>query len=54
MSKQQKLKGATYVVEIIQNQDDSRTFIVRTPQGYPLEFLHAPEELATFFNECEI
>ena len=46
-------KGTTFVVEIIKKEDDSRLYVVRTPQGFPIKVLDTPEEVAQFFNECK-
>lgn len=46
-------KGTTFVVEIIKKEDDSRLFVVRTPQGFPIKVMDTPEQVAQFFSECE-
>lgn len=53
MEKETKQKGTTFVVEIIKKEDDSRIYVVRTLQGFPIKVLDTPEQIATFFNECE-
>lgn len=47
------MKSSNFVVELLEDKDGSRTYIVRTLQGQPITKLSSSSELATFFDEFQ-
>ena len=45
------LRSAQFVVEIIVDEDNKETYVIRTPQGQPIKVVNCSEDVAQFFNE---
>lgn len=50
--KEPELKSANFVVELIEDKEGKRQYVIRLAQnGYPLKIVSSPEELAQFFDD---
>ena len=45
------LRSAQFVVEIIVDEDNKETYVIRTPQGQPIKVVNCSEDVAQFFND---
>lgn len=45
------MKNQNFGVELIEDKDGKRTYILRALNGQPITILHSGEELAQFFND---
>lgn len=44
------MNSANFVVELIEDKDGSRQYIVRSLQGQPIKVVTSAEDLAAFFG----
>lgn len=47
----QGIKGGSFNVELIVDQDGNTTFIIRTSNGIPVRIVNDSTDVAQFFNE---
>lgn len=47
---EQGLRSAQFVVEVIVDEDNKETYVIRTPQGQPIKVVNCSEDVAQFFN----
>ena len=45
------IKSAQFVVEVIVDEDNKETYVIRTPQGQPIKVVNCSEDIAQFFND---
>lgn len=50
-NQEQGLRSAQFVVEVIVDEDNKETYVIRTPQGQPIKVVNCSEDVAQFFND---
>lgn len=50
-SENKGLRSAQFVVEVLVDDNNKETFVIRTPQGQPIKVVNCSEDVAQFLDD---